>query len=370
MGILYPDYNNCSVNFSNSILKKMGAKQFHESMPIVDKYLEKDYKNIVILLLDAMGKSIIEKNLDKDGFFASHLVTTFSAVFPPTTVAATTSIDSGLMPSEHAWLGWDCYYPQVDKNVTVFFNVEQGTRRPAADYNVPQTYCPYRNLGTVIKEQGGESYYSTPFMPPYPDTFDKVLVHVRELCDKPGRKHIYAYCSEPDHTMHETGCYSEKSRNVLRELERKVKALTDGLEDTIVFITADHGHIDSKNVALEDFPELEECLVRPPSIEPRALNLFVKEDRKAGFKELFRRLFGDEFLVFTKEEVLEKQLFGPGREHENFRSMLGDFLAVAVGGISIFNSKEEASAMIGVHAGMCEDEMLVPLIVVEKGRAV
>lgn len=35
----------------------------------------------------------------------------------PTTVAATTSVMSGLQPIEHAWLGWDCYYPQVDKRM-------------------------------------------------------------------------------------------------------------------------------------------------------------------------------------------------------------------------------------------------------------
>lgn len=34
---------------------------------------------------------------------------------------------SGLQPSEHGWLGWDCFYPQVDKNVTVFLNTVQGT---------------------------------------------------------------------------------------------------------------------------------------------------------------------------------------------------------------------------------------------------
>ena len=32
---------------------------------------------------------------------------------------------SGLYLNEHGWLGWDIYYPQVGKNVTVFTNTEQ-----------------------------------------------------------------------------------------------------------------------------------------------------------------------------------------------------------------------------------------------------
>ena len=70
-----------------------------------------------------MGKCIIDGNLDKEGFFQSHLEAVYSSTFPPTTVAATTSMLSGMNPCEHGWLGWDCYFPQINKNVTVF---EQG----------------------------------------------------------------------------------------------------------------------------------------------------------------------------------------------------------------------------------------------------
>ncbi len=121
----FPDYHHCLVNLSNSILKKFGAETTAETLPLADQYLEGEYRNVVLLLLDAMGMSILEKHLEKDGFFRSHVAGTLDSVYPPTTVAATTSVLSGLYPNEHGWLGWDVYYPQIGKNVTVFTNSEQ-----------------------------------------------------------------------------------------------------------------------------------------------------------------------------------------------------------------------------------------------------
>ena len=48
--------------------------------------------------------------------------------------------------------------------------------------------------------------------------------------------------------------------------------------------------------------------------------------------------------------------------------MLGDYLAIAAGDLSIYNSKEEAEFYIGVHAGLTEEEMIIPLIVIEKHK--
>ncbi|MBO4415854.1 MAG: hypothetical protein J5824_07735 [Lachnospiraceae bacterium] len=59
-----PDYNNCLVNLANSILKKFGAGTLHGTLALADRYLAENHKNVVILLLDALGTSILEKHLD------------------------------------------------------------------------------------------------------------------------------------------------------------------------------------------------------------------------------------------------------------------------------------------------------------------
>ena len=124
--------------------------------------------------------------------------------------------------------------------------------------------------------------------------------------------------------------------------------------------------MDSRNLCLLDYPEVLDCLVRMPSIEPRTLNLFVKEEYKDAFPEIFRKNFGDDFLLLTREEVFRENLFGPGEGRPGLREMIGDYVALAVSAASIFNTHYEAQVMPGGHAGLTAEEARIPLIVVEK----
>ena len=45
------------------------------------------------------------------------------AVFPATTTASTTSVLSGKNPNEHGWLGWDLYFKEFDKTISIFPNM-------------------------------------------------------------------------------------------------------------------------------------------------------------------------------------------------------------------------------------------------------
>lgn len=369
MNIQYPDYTNCLVNLVRSIEQYFGVETGNvPTLRMCDTLLEKQYQNVVVLLLDGMGKYILEGNLEQDGFFASHLYGTYSSVFPPTTVAATTSIGSGLYPCGHSWLGWDCYYPQIGKNVTVFRNTESGTDRPAADFNVAWTCCPYDEVVEKIRRLGNQAYTATPFADPFPQNFREICERIKALCALKGKKYIYAYWSEPDSTMHKTGCYSPETKAVLRDQEVQVQQLCARLTDTLLIVTADHGHLNSEGAAIEEYPKITECLVRMPSIEPRAVNFFIKDGMKTQFQQEFHKEFGDKFILFSKDEVKKIKLFGPGEEHPQFDSMLGDYLAVAVSDLSLYNTAEEKSHFIGVHAGLTEEEMIIPLIAVAMGN--
>ena len=386
-----PDYDNCLVNLSNSILKKFNTETTADTLVLADKYLKGEYKNVVLLVLDAMGTSIIEKHLEKDGFFRSHFAGSFDSVYPPTTVAATTSILSGQYPDEHGWLGWDVYFPQLNKNVRVFNNNEQLSEKedavptgeypdgrkkwledsvnepvPAAEENVAYKYIPYKNIIDKINDAGGKAHAVMPFLPPFPQTIEEILKQITTLCNEDGKKFIYSYWGEPDHTMHLTGTKSPETHSVICSLEKMAEETVNGLSDTLFLITADHGHMDSINHCILDYPEILDCLVRKPSIEPRTLNFYVKDEYKESFPGIFRKHFNDAFVLLTREEVLSERLFGKGNTREGLEDMIGDYVALAVSETSIFNTHIEAQEMPGGHAGLTPEEVIIPLIVIEK----
>lgn len=365
------DYKRSTANLACSILKEFNANPTHETLDIADEVLARGYDNVIVYILDGLGMKILEKNCSEASLFRSHVYGEYKSVFLPTTVAATTSMDSALYPSETAWLAWDCYYPEIDKNVTVFLNTLTETNIPVADYNVARTLRPYKSVVAKINEAGGEAYYSHPFEAPFLQTFEERADHIVELCSKPGKKYIYAYDPQPDGSMHRYGTGAKEAKQTIAQLERKVAALCERLNaldtSTLLIVTADHGQMDPTKYCILDYPDIMDCLVRDLSLEPRALNFFVKPECMDKFPALFNGHFGETFKLLTHKEVIDGELFGTGEPHEKFEGMIGDFVAVATGDAAIFFSYEAMEAHIGFHGGMTEDEMRVPLIVFECG---
>ncbi len=204
-----------------------------------------------------------------------------------------------------------------------------------------------------------------PFMPPYPGDLDAILKRTEDLCGEPGGKFIYAYWNEPDATMHRTGTVSPQTHELVTLLEERIERFAAGLSDTLLMVTADHSHMDGRNLCSRDHPEVLGCLERLPSLEPRTLNLFVKKSELDRFPGVFREHFGEDFLLLTREEVLRLGLFGPGESHPELELMIGDYVAAAVSDTSIFNTHYEAQSMPGGHAGMTPEEFRIPLIVID-----
>ena len=238
--------------------------------------------------------------------------------------------------------------------------------KSAADFNAGFKYTPYRNIVDLINDAGGRAYAAMPFLPPYPQTFEAILERVETLCKEPEKKFIYAYWNEPDSTMHKMGTTSDATHEMITKLEKMVEETAAKLENTLLLITADHSHVDCDNYCILDYPEIMDCLVRMPSLEPRTLNLFVKEECKEAFPEIFKKHFGDDFLLLTKEEVLAEKVFGTGKDHKELEAMLGDFVAFSVTEKALFNTHIEAQEMPGGHAGLTREEIEIPLIVIEK----
>ena len=105
-------------------------------------------------------------------------------------------------------------------------------------------------------------------------------------------------------------------------------------------------------------------LERLPSIEPRCATFFVKKEKVAEFQVEFNSLWKDDFILLTKEEALKKNIFGTGNKHHLFDDFLGEYIALATGRYMFgYNENlDDENTMLATHAGLTEDEMIIPLI--------
>lgn len=363
MKIVFPDYNNCLTNVTNSILKYFNITTYHQTLKELDEFLTKDYKNIVLLLYDGMGANLLERNNRQNSFLNHHKIKNITAVFPPTTTASTTSVLSGLNPCEHGWLGWDLYFKELDETVTMFLNTKKDTTKKVSSENIAQKYYPYTSIIERIKEEN-QAYQLMPFGPnAYLDLNDR-NEKIINLCQKEGKKFIYAYSDEPDHTMHEYGTEAQVTRELFREINQSTKKLCKKLKDTLVIVIADHGHLNCESITLKDYPDFFSLLRQDISIEGRACAFFIKENKNKEFEELFHQYFKNDFLLLTKEEVLDKKIFGIGKKNQRLEEAIGDYLAIATGN-KYFRYDENSVNLKSMHAGITEDEVLVPLIIYE-----
>lgn len=353
----------CLVNLSNSVTYSFGLKTFHSTLSVVDSVLERKPRNTVILLLDGLGRNILERHLSPKSFLRSHLIEYYSSVFPPTTVAATTSILSGKFPMEHGRLGWDMYFQNENNNVSLFPNTISGTKQLVASYNVAWRYFPYDSLIARIQEAGFHAYFSACHEVPHPKNFSDVLSRTKRLCRLPQRKFIYAYYEQPDGLQHWKGTDSVELIDELQRIDEQLKDFVGDLEDTTLIITADHGHVDIQGVNLSEHPELTDCFLRSPSLEARAMNFFIREGKHSEFVQRFHEIFGDkDFLLLEMREVLSMNLFGQGMPHAMLKHALGDYLAIALSNKALFINGTDFK---GHHSGMTCEEFEIPLIIVE-----
>ncbi|MBQ9071932.1 MAG: alkaline phosphatase family protein [Bacilli bacterium] len=366
MQTVLPNYQKCITNLSNSILKHFNLETYHNSLPFIDKILDKDYKNVIVVLCDGLGSILLDEILDKYSFLIKNRIKTITSVYPPTTTAATTSILSGLNPNEHGWLGWDLYFKKEDKIITMFLNTLKDTNINAADYNVARVTYPYESITKKIGKFY-ESYELLSFKNEEYKTLDGLTKKIIELSKTPNKKFIYAYYEEPDSKLHEYGINNEIVKQEFININNYMEYLCNNIEDSVVILTADHGHIDVEYYFLDDYPNIKNMLERTTSLEPRTVSFKVKFEKLEEFKLEFNKYFSNDFILYSQDEIINNKLFGVGRNNMHFEEAIGDFVAVAKNNKAIVYEKTD-ELLKSHHAGLTEREMLIPIIVKEKPK--
>lgn len=381
--MILPDYDNSVLSTVASILKAYGGESVYPGVPELDALLHPAPKNVILLLLDGMGQRTLDAHLPEDSFLRRNRVHTVTAAYPSTTAASTTAYYAAQSPNEHGWLGWSLYFKECAQPLDVFQGLNSYTKERYAPLSPAYTCMPYSTIferigalthGTVrttsVFPFDSECDRGAHFRLRYGEHSLKNLLAAIEDSLRRGdeRRFLFGYWTNPDHQQHLTGPYSAETRAVFRDMNDQIEAFARRLSgtDSVVILSADHGlRGPVKPAYLNRMPEIMDCLIMPPSIEGRAATFFVKPHRMAQFEQAFQTRLGDSFVLYTRRQVLDMQLFGRGKTHPKVDDFLGDYLACAIGDIYIDYltlNQPEQQKFVGAHAGLTEEEMLVPVI--------
>lgn len=358
------NYKECITNIGCSILKHFNLEHRHNGICEIDKILENnEYKNIVVILCDGMGSELLSNTLEPGSFLLENTVKNINSVYPSTTTAATTSILSGLNPVEHGWLGWDLYIKPVNKIVTMFLNTLKDTDELVSNDHVSQKYFPYESIverinkdtlhtGKEIFPFGNDAYYD----------FDDMLTKIKKETQENGKKYVYAYYENPDSLLHNFGVGSDEVIQNITNIDEKLSEFSKELKDTLLIITADHGHINCNPITLSEDTEIFKLIDGDIWIEARFTAFRVSDENIAEFTQIFRSKYSKDFELYTKEEIKESGIFGDGEPNELFEESLGDLFAIATGD-KYFRYNNNSVLLKSMHAGITREEMSIPLII-------
>lgn len=361
---MFPNYKNSILNVSTTLLEHYGVKPNHPPLEVLKPYL-KDKKHIMLILLDGMGINILN-NIDPNTILRKHVKTAITSVYPPTTVAATTSVLSGLTPFEHGHVGWTQYNRFEDCHTVVFLNKDFYDETHVLKENFKNTHLNYETILDKIQAKNPDLLVKKLFPDFEVNGFKSFDLMVDELLQISQGKasFTYAYWTEPDYTIHDEGILNDKVKNQLLFLNGQIERLYDGVtKDTLIIVIADHGLVDVEGIPLYNHKILE-LLDKMPSVEPRSTAFFVKEGQHQAFETMFKQAFGNKFTLLDKQTVMSLGILGSGDKHPLLDDFIGDYMALSHSKY-MFSIKEQSSFKAH-HAGIHPDEMWVPLIILDK----
>ncbi|MEM2905128.1 MAG: alkaline phosphatase family protein [Candidatus Bathyarchaeia archaeon] len=401
-GLVTPRYDGyCITNLAATVMSLLEASL--PGRPVLAEGPSRnglgDVRRVVLLLVDALsyrhiheavkaGASPFAELAGKGGF------SPLTSTFPSTTVAALTSLGTGLTPQEHGLIEYYLYLkeyglvanmlrfsPAVDRTPERLLQLGlepkkllgaetlhvRLRRRGVAPYVVTRERYLTSGLGRLTNSGAeGIPYVNAPDM----------FVAVRKLLEANRERRLYAftYWDCVDGVAHDYGPDSEELQAELRSLafslrtELLEKLSPSAAEGTLFILAADHGQLTvSKEHAtyLTEHSGLLQCLSVPPTGSPRDLFLHVRAGRAEELTRYVEARFKDEATLLDSREALKMGLLGVGKPRQATYDRIGEMLLLPCGNrmfVYPYTKEETEFKVKGFHGGLTEEEMLVPLL--------
>jgi predicted AlkP superfamily pyrophosphatase or phosphodiesterase len=306
-----------------------------------------------------------------------------TSVFPATTATAITTFLTGLAPQQHGLTGWHTWFRELGSVLSVlrthpryggstlsesgidvarlFGHVPVFDRMATPSYVVVPKHIAHSDFNRTHRGRAHARIYQG-----LEQMFALTAKAVREAREP---SYLYAYWPELDRIAHEYGIASDEANTHLGEIDNAFEHFLSEMAgtETLVIATADHGLIDSGEafeIDLDDHPTLSDTLALPLCGERRAAYCYVRPDRRDAFEDYVRQELAGYVTLWPSHDLIDQGYFGLGAPHPRLRDRVGDYTLVAKDNYVVKDwlFAERHYAQIGVHGGLSEQELYVPLI--------
>jgi hypothetical protein len=390
------------LNVAATVLDVLGLHDASDPPPLagLDPRLRDGARCVLLVLADGLGLSqlrslrdrgelpFIGALLDRAARSDGAQLLEATTIFPSTTAAAITTLNTARTPQEH---GSFAYFTWLEEFGVVAQMLRWGPaaqRRgsffddPGID---PRAYVKARSIHARARERGIATYVIEPELfrteamtrmhaaeAAYrgyllPSTLSVRLGELLE--ERPwgaGPGYVYAYWAGVDTAAH---WYGPGSREEAAEAAALDLALSRALPargrgDTLVLLTADHGHasVDPERlIDLEGDAALRALLRNPIAGEPRCV--FLHTDRPLDVKRHLEERYPGVFALLDRDELVAAGLFGRG-DPALVRRRVGEVCALPRGerGATVVRVDGQAVLHRGSHGGLSPEEMLIPIL--------
>ncbi len=388
--LIFPDYEKyCLSNVSPTIEKILGLKTKRPTIQVTAKS-----EKVVLLLLDGFGFSQWSFQHDLvEAFTKVGDIFPITTVFPSTTAAGVTAVHTGLTPQEHALFEWYMYFNEYDMIIATLPFVSEFDKKRFTKINPnPKILFKQETIYERLKREGIKSYifvsekivkgaysklvHKGAIPVPYHNISD-LFMHLKQKLILPEKAYYFLYYPEIDSLSHQYGPLSEsidyEKNLVFTALKQFVEGLPANIAKNVtLIISADHGQIrtDKRTVLLNKYHWFDKILKKSKQgrlIQPygsmRDVFIQVKPEKLEETKERLGKLDAE---ILDVKEAIKNGLFGLNKASKEFTERAGDIIILPRknGMIWYKHSKAEDINFLGMHGGLTQDEMLIPLAVI------
>jgi len=404
---LLPFYEKyCFSNITN-VIKEFFKIRDNSSSAIIPKHLwKKEVQNsdkIIMFFIDGFGYYQWTKYYEKLNFFknftANGKIIPLTTIFPSTTAATVTTINSGLTPNRHGLPEWTVYFKEIDMiiNTLPFMPILKTDRKSFARKANPGILFKGKTIYQTLKENRIKSFtflssayafseysnliYRGSRRIPFDDLADLFSKLVKIVERTKGKAYFYVYIGNIDGVAHEFGPHTEEYRTELEILNYLLQnAFVNQINKkvaskTTVMITADHGEINvspEKTYYLNKFNALRKNFAKSkngktilPTGSARDIFIHVKNGKIDETKKFLQNKLRKIAKVIAIKEAFKMNLFGIGEPTKQLKDRVGDLLVLPYKNHVIWykHSKDEKFKLRGHHGGLSKDEMMTELAI-------